>query len=97
MTAAQQLPGDAQSAVGASLLAKTVDQPAYSVNGTPHSRAGSLPQDGLTGNRVSTRFALLPLDRQRYALTTADAQGGQAFFGVALEHFVKQGHQDPAT
>jgi zinc transport system ATP-binding protein len=44
MTSKETIPGDAQSAVGASLLAKASSQATSSLNDTAQSRAGSFPQ-----------------------------------------------------
>ena len=41
------IPDNTNNPVGASLLAKAPDQATSSLNDTPHSRAGSLPQDGV--------------------------------------------------
>lgn len=32
-----------------------------------------------------------------YTLAATDAQGRQAFLGIALDHFMQQGHQHAAT
>lgn len=32
-----------------------------------------------------------------YALTTTDAQRREAFLGIALDHFMQQGHQHAAA
>lgn len=37
------------------------------------------------------------LKGQCHALAAADAQGRQAFLGIALEHFMQQGHQHTAA
>ena len=37
----------------------------------------------------------LGLETQAAALAAADAQSGEAFLGVALDHFMQQRHQDP--
>jgi hypothetical protein len=42
-------------------------------------------------------FLSVAFQGQGYALATADAQGRQAFLGIALDHFVQQGHQHAAT
>ncbi len=42
-------------------------------------------------------FRSTALERQGYALAATDAQGGQAFLGVALDHFMQQGHQHAAA
>jgi len=36
-------------------------------------------------------------ERQGHALAAADAQRRQTFLGVALDHFMQQGHQHAAT
>ena len=42
-------------------------------------------------------FRSTAFEGQGYALAAADAQGGQAFLGVALDHFMQQGHQYAAA
>src|SRR5579864_5659882 len=38
--------------------------------------------------------SVLPLNRQRNAHATADAERGEALLGVAAQHFVQQGDED---
>ena len=40
---------------------------------------------------------LRAFQRQRHALSAADAQGRETFFRITLDHFMQQGHQHPAT
>ena len=42
-------------------------------------------------------FVLVALKCQGHALTATNAQGGEAFLGVTLDHFMQQRHQYPAT
>ncbi len=37
------------------------------------------------------------LEGQSHALAATDAQGGEAFLGIALDHFMQQGHQHSAA
>ncbi|WP_431078133.1 metal ABC transporter ATP-binding protein [Pseudomonas siliginis] len=56
------IPDNTNNPVGASLLAKAPDQATSSLNDTPHSRAGSLPQ-GITGPALEFADISLTLGR----------------------------------
>ena len=81
------------------------------VTAPPLSQASQLPHRRGFANQIGKKrpgfswsrasFMLLvesvALKGQCHALAAADAQGRQAFLGVALEHFMQQGHQHTAA